>query len=63
MLDENNIESKPLERVSCQECKIKFFAGAFNRMVCPKCKTIYIRKSKKVNLEDILIGVAGIEEQ
>ena len=43
-----------MERLLCKECECKFFGGDFNKYTCPKCKTVYIRKSKKVDIKDFI---------
>jgi len=50
-----------MERLLCEKCKQKFFGGDFNKYTCPKCKTVYLRKSKKVDIKELIS--TGIEDE
>lgn len=41
-----------MERLLCKNCNTKFFGTAKNKSICPKCHTLYVRKSKKVDTID-----------
>ena len=43
-----------MERVLCEKCHQKFFGSQENKYECPKCDTIYIRKNKKTDIQDLL---------
>ena len=45
-----------MERLLCKEGNHKFFGGEFNKNTCQKCNTIYVRKSKKIDIKDLIVS-------
>ena len=41
-----------MERLLCHNCNKKFFKNLQNNGSCPCCKTLYVRKSKKISIEE-----------